>query len=59
MSRMTEDKCYQVYGILQFVFIVAPIIAGFDKFFNILVNWSNYLSPLSTHVAVCFKHSAL
>jgi uncharacterized membrane protein YphA (DoxX/SURF4 family) len=28
----------------------APIAAGLDKFFNILVDWSMYLSPLATKV---------
>jgi uncharacterized membrane protein YphA (DoxX/SURF4 family) len=27
-----------------------PIIAGIDKFFNIIVNWEMYLSPLATKV---------
>jgi uncharacterized membrane protein YphA (DoxX/SURF4 family) len=29
---------------------IAPIVAGLDKFFNILVDWSMYLSPLTTRV---------
>jgi uncharacterized membrane protein YphA (DoxX/SURF4 family) len=27
---------------------VAPIVAGIDKFFNVIVNWEMYLSPLAT-----------
>jgi hypothetical protein len=34
---------YQAYRILQFGFIVAPIVAGLDKFFGLLVNWDQYL----------------
>jgi hypothetical protein len=30
---------YQAYRILHFGFIVAPIVAGLDKFFGLLVNW--------------------
>jgi hypothetical protein len=26
-------------------FVVAPIVAGLDKFFNFLVNWEQYLPP--------------
>ena len=26
-------------------FVVAPIVAGLDKFFNLLVNWEQYLPP--------------
>lgn len=36
---------YQAYQILRFAFTVAPIIAGLDKFFNFLTNWTQYLSP--------------
>ena len=34
---------YQAYQILHLGFTVAPIVAGFDKFFNLLVNWEQYL----------------
>ena len=39
------DPAYQAYRILQAGFIVAPILTGLDKFFNILVNWEKYLAP--------------
>ncbi len=32
--------------ILQFGFTVAPIVAGADKFFHVLVNWDQYLAPI-------------
>ena len=39
---------------------LAPIIAGADKFFNILTDWTMYLSPLATRVvplrAATFMH---
>ena len=34
---------YQAYWILHFGFTVAPILAGLDKFFHLLVNWDQYL----------------
>ncbi len=34
---------YQAYRILQLGFVVAPIVAGLDKFFHFLVNWDQYL----------------
>jgi hypothetical protein len=37
------NPAYQAYRILQFGFIVAPIVAGLDKFFHLLVNWDQYL----------------
>ena len=41
---------YQAYRILHFGFVVAPIIAGLDKFFNVLVYWEQYLAPIATRV---------
>jgi len=35
----------QAYQILRFAFTVAPIVAGLDKFFNLLVSWEKYLPP--------------
>ncbi|MGZ3689758.1 MAG: hypothetical protein ACXWP5_07690 [Bdellovibrionota bacterium] len=32
------------FKILQAVFVVVPIVVGFDKFFHLLVNWDQYLS---------------
>jgi len=34
---------YQAYRILQVGFVVAPIVAGLDKFFHLLVDWDKYL----------------
>ncbi len=34
---------YQAYRILQLGFVAAPILAGLDKFTNLLVNWEQYL----------------
>ena len=34
---------YQAYQILRLGFTAAPIIAGLDKFFHLLVNWDQYL----------------
>lgn len=36
---------YQAYQILRWAFILAPILAGADKFFHLLVNWDQYLAP--------------
>jgi len=42
---MHEDKSRQAFKILQFVFVIAPIVAGLDKFFYLLTNWSQYIAP--------------
>ena len=35
----------QAFSLLYLVYIVAPIIAGVDKFFHALVDWDAYVSP--------------
>lgn len=40
-----STPAYQAYQILHLGFTVAPIVAGLDKFFNLLVNWEQYLPP--------------
>lgn len=41
---------YEAYQILHLGFTVAPIVAGLDKFFNLLVNWEQYLPPFITNM---------
>jgi len=41
----TQSPSYQAYQILHIAYIVAPLVAGVDKFFHFLVNWDQYLSP--------------
>ena len=36
---------YEAYQILHVGFVVAPMVAGLDKFFNLLVSWEQYLPP--------------
>ena len=38
-----SGPAYQAYQILHVAFVVAPVVAGLDKFFNILVNWEQYI----------------
>jgi len=41
--RSVARPGYQAYQILHLGFTVAPIAAGLDKFFHLLVNWDQYL----------------
>jgi uncharacterized membrane protein YphA (DoxX/SURF4 family) len=40
------DRVNQAFQILRLGFTAAPILAGLDKFFHVLVNWDNYLAPV-------------
>jgi hypothetical protein len=44
-SDSLRDPAYQAYVLLRTAFTVAPIVFGVDKFFNLLTDWSRYLSP--------------
>jgi uncharacterized membrane protein YphA (DoxX/SURF4 family) len=55
-DTMSGSPAHQAFRILQFGFTVAPILAGLDKFFHLLVNWDQYLpgvvanaSPIPAH----------
>ncbi len=47
MAKAFKEPAYQAFRILQFVFVVAPILAGLDKFFYLMTNWNDYLSPFA------------
>lgn len=35
----------QVFNLIKYTFVVVPIVAGLDKFSNILTQWDQYLNP--------------
>jgi hypothetical protein len=41
----------QAYLLLRVGFTVAPILFGLDKFFNWMVDWTNYLAPWVNDIA--------
>lgn len=56
INTNSSSPAYQAFRILQVGFVVAPILAGLDKFFHLLVNWDQYvpsliarLSPIGAH----------
>ena len=55
-GRSAASPAYQAFRILQIGFVAAPLLAGLDKFFHVLVNWDQYLpsvvarlSPIPGH----------
>lgn len=45
LSERLGDPGYQAFLLLRIAFTVAPILFGLDKFFNVLVDWEQYLAP--------------
>lgn len=56
MRHAASSPIHQAYLILQVAFVIAPIIAGLDKFFHLLVNWDQYLSPLANRILDGHSH---
>jgi uncharacterized membrane protein YphA (DoxX/SURF4 family) len=44
-SERLKDPAYQAFCLLRIAFTVAPILFGLDKFFNVMVDWEQYLAP--------------
>ena len=45
-----REAGWQVFMMLRTVFIVAPLLFGIDKFFNLMVKWPVYLAPIVTDI---------
>jgi hypothetical protein len=45
-----SSPAYQAYQLLHVAFVVAPILAGVDKFFHLFVDWDKYLAPIAVQV---------
>lgn len=45
LPSRTTDGARQAFLLLRTIFTVAPILFGLDKFFNVLVDWQQYLAP--------------
>jgi hypothetical protein len=45
MDNLRDSRLSSSYWALRVTFIAVPILAGLDKFTNLLTNWSHYLSP--------------
>ncbi|AFL80118.1 hypothetical protein Aeqsu_0609 [Aequorivita sublithincola DSM 14238] len=46
MTTVTNSaEINKLQTLMKYVFVIVPIVAGLDKFFNILVQWDTYLAP--------------
>ena len=43
VQETSRNPAYQAYQILHWGFFVAPVLAGLDKFFMRMVDWTQYL----------------
>jgi hypothetical protein len=47
----------QAFRILRFGFTIAPIIAGLDKFLDLLTDWDKYLAPVISNTLGIQPHT--
>jgi len=58
-DKVGSSPAYQAYRILQFGFVVAPILAGLDKFFHLMVNWDQYLPGVVANISPIPPHTLM
>jgi uncharacterized membrane protein YphA (DoxX/SURF4 family) len=58
-EEIAASPAHQAYRILHFGFVVAPILAGVDKFFHLLVNWDQYLPEMVARISPIPPHTLM
>jgi hypothetical protein len=49
MNTLTQNT-ENVQQVLKYTYGLVPVIAGLDKFTNLLTNWQDYLSPFAANI---------
>lgn len=44
-NQKTKQELIPVFNLLKYTFVVVPIVAGADKFLNLLTKWDQYINP--------------
>ena len=47
---MLDERLNSSWWALRLAYGLVPIVAGLDKFTNLLTRWTDYLSPLATRI---------
>src|SRR5215467_6948948 len=58
-NTIASSPAHRAYQILHFGFTVAPILAGVDKFFHLLVNWDQYLPGVVANISPIPAHTLM
>lgn len=56
-DRAARGPSYQAYQILHLGFVVAPVLAGLDKFIHLLAEWEQYLAPVVANALPIGPHT--
>src|SRR5881394_1435198 len=57
MDASNETTVVSVWRTLRLVFGIVPIVAGLDKFANLLVHWDKYVAPALAGVLPMTPHA--
>jgi hypothetical protein len=52
-----NNNLSKIQTLLRYTFGLVPIIAGLDKFTNLLTDWAAYLNPLVTNIIPISAHT--
>ncbi|MBS1754959.1 MAG: hypothetical protein R2765_02145 [Ferruginibacter sp.] len=44
-NKINNPILTQVFNLLKYTFVIVPIVAGADKFTNLLTQWDQYINP--------------
>jgi len=56
-ALQASQRVNKVYSVMKFTYGLVPIVAGLDKFTNLLTNWEQYLNPAIITVLPFSPHS--
>ena len=56
-ADISAGEMRSVYMVLKITFSLIPIVAGLDKFTNLLTNWELYTSPILAHALPFSPHT--
>jgi hypothetical protein len=56
-SAKLSRHAHEAYRLLHVAFVVAPIVAGVDKFLHLLTNWDKYVAPVVGHLLPVSVHA--
>lgn len=57
MEAIIEKGIKQTQVLLKLTFGLVPIVAGLDKFTNLLTDWAAYLNPMILHIVPVEAHT--
>jgi len=44
-SNNSQQALKQTFNLLKYTFVIVPVVAGADKFTNLLTHWEQYANP--------------